>query len=268
MEGNSLPTFFAILTGVVLMVIMAVFIISIVIIHKQRQIKNRHKIQLLKADYENTILNAEKEIREQTLLFVSQELHDNIGQLLSLTKLVLNNPDGSSVYEGKKLINQIIREVRNLSKSINKDYLISLKFEDFLVEELEKIEKSGFCATSFDKSGNFFEELEGDAKLVLIRMVQECLNNAIKHASPSLISINIYQEGDIPTLRIWDDGVGFDPQSYSSGLGIKNLKSRIKAINGKVEIVSGINKGSEIKIQFEKPTDNKDGNQNPDHISG
>ncbi|MDN3689568.1 sensor histidine kinase [Cyclobacterium jeungdonense] len=256
MEGNSLPTFLAILTGVVLMVIMAVFIIAIVIIHRQRQIKNRHKIQLLKADYENTILNAEKEIREQTLLYVSQELHDNIGQLLSLTKLVLNNPDGSSVYEGKKLINQIIREVRSLSKSINKDYLSSLKFEDFLAEELGKIERSGFCATTFEKLGNSFEGLEGDKKLVLIRMVQECLNNAIKHASPTLISIKIYHEAGVPTLLIRDDGVGFDPESDSSGLGIKNLKSRIKAVNGQVEVVSGINEGTEIKIQFGNPTDN------------
>jgi signal transduction histidine kinase len=253
MEGNSLPTFLAILTGVVLMVIMAVFIIAIVIIHKQRQIKNRHRIQLLKADYENTILNAEKEIREQTLHFVSQELHDNIGQLLSLTKLVLNNPDGSGVYEGKKLINQIIKEVRSLSRSINKDYLSSLAFEDFLSGELEKIEKSGFCATSFEKSGDCFDDLEGDKKLVLIRMVQECLNNAIKHASPTFISINMYQEAEIPTLLIRDDGVGFDPQSESSGLGIKNLKSRIKAINGRVEVISGINEGTEIKIQFENP---------------
>lgn len=254
MEGNSLPTFLAILTGVVLMVIMAVFIIAIVIIHKQRQIRNRHKIQLLKADYENTILNAEKEIREQTLLYVSQELHDNIGQLLSLTKLVLNNPDGSGVYEGKKLINQIIREVRSLSKSINRDYLSSLKFEDFLTEELEKIKKSGFCATTFEKSVNSFEGLEGDKKLVLIRMVQECLNNAIKHASPTLISIKIYLEAGIPTLLIRDDGVGFDSQSDSSGLGIKNLKARIKAINGQVQVASGMNEGTEIKIQFENTT--------------
>lgn len=251
MEDNALPTFLAILTGVVLMVIMAVFIVTIVIIHRQRQIKNRHKIQLLKADYENTILNAEKEIREQTLLFVSQELHDNIGQLLSLTKLVLNSPNGSGISEGKKLINQIIREVRSLSRSINKDYLNALKFEDFLTDELAKIEKSGYCKTSFEKKVDFFDSLEGDKKLVVIRMVQECLNNAIKHASPQLISIHLVEEGGIPTLLIRDDGVGFDTHSESSGLGIKNLKSRIKAINGQVDVVSGPNKGTQIKIQLE-----------------
>lgn len=102
-EDSSQQTFFAILTGVILMVIMAAFIIVIVIVHRQRQIKNRHKIQIIKADFKNTILNAEKEIRENTLHYVSQELHDNIGQLLSLTKIVLNNPDPAAVFEGKNL---------------------------------------------------------------------------------------------------------------------------------------------------------------------
>lgn len=252
MEDSALNTFLAILTGVVLMVIMAVFIITIVVIHRQRQIKNRHKIQILKADYENTILNAEKEIREQTLYHVSQELHDNIGQLLSLTKLVLNNPDGSGLSEGKKLINQIIREVRSLSKSINKDYIREVEFEGFLVEELSRIEKSGYCATAFKKSGSPVNFINVDKKLVLIRMVQECLNNAIKHASPTLISVKLSMDEEMFLLTIEDDGVGFDASEPSNGLGIKNLKSRIQAIEGQVEVKSAPQKGTQICISLEK----------------
>ncbi|NHE56886.1 sensor histidine kinase [Cyclobacterium plantarum] len=252
MEDSALNTFLAILTGVVLMVIMAVFIITIVVIHRQRQVKNRHKIQILKADYENTILNAEKEIREQTLYHVSQELHDNIGQLLSLTKLVLNNPDGSGLSEGKKLINQIIREVRSLSKSINRDYIRDVEFERFLMEELDRIEKSGYCATAFEKSGSPVNVIDGDKKLVLIRMVQECLNNAIKHASPTLISIKLSMDEEKFLLTIEDDGVGFDASKPSNGLGIKNLKSRIQAIEGQVEVRSAPQKGTHICISLEK----------------
>tara|TARA_R110000737_G_scaffold174687_1_gene199993 strand:- start:11535 stop:12308 length:774 start_codon:yes stop_codon:yes gene_type:complete len=250
-EDDSLQTFFAILTGVVLMVIMAAFIIAIVIVHRQRQIKNRHKIQIIKADFKNTILNAEKEIREHTLQYVSQELHDNIGQLLSLTKLVLNNPDPASVYEGKKLINQIIKEVRGLSRSINKDYINDVKFEEFLEEELGKIQKSGFCEVSFQKKGNPIVFVESDKKLVLIRLVQECLNNAIKHASPTLISITIINKENRLILRIKDDGDGFDMTTVSQGLGLRNIHSRVEAIGGKVKIDSSIGKGTEIEIELE-----------------
>ncbi len=232
------------------MVIMSVFIVVIVIIHKQRQIKNRHKIQILKADYENTILNAEKEIREETLQYVSQELHDNIGQLLSLTKLVLNNPSPSSATEGKRLVNQIIKEVRQLSKSINKDYLKELKFEEFLAEELNKIEKSGFCKTQLTIEKEIGERLDGDKKLVLVRMVQECINNVIKHASPKLLTLKLMANENDLELCMEDNGVGFNVAEKSSGLGIRNLKSRVEAINGTIDIASKIDSGTQIRIKI------------------
>lgn len=232
------------------MVIMSVFIVVIVIIHKQRQIRNRHKIQILKADYENTILNAEKEIREETLQYVSQELHDNIGQLLSLTKLVLNNPAPSSAMEGKRLVNQIIKEVRQLSKSINKDYLKDLKFEDFLAEELIKIEKSGFCKTKLTIEKEIGARLDGNKKLVLVRMVQECINNVIKHASPKLLSLKLMASENELELWMEDDGIGFNLAEKSNGLGIRNLKSRVEAINGTVDIASKIDSGTQIRIKI------------------
>src|SRR5690554_6039382 len=129
MQSDSIELFFVLLSGIFLMFMMSGFIVAIVVIHRQRQVKNKHRVELMKANYEKTILNVEKEIREETLQYVSQELHDNIGQMLSLTKLVLNNPEPTAVLEGKKLINQIIGEVRSLSKSINRDYIKDLKFE-------------------------------------------------------------------------------------------------------------------------------------------
>jgi len=250
-EDDSLQTFFAILAGVVLMVIMAAFIIAIVIVHRQRQIKNRHKIQIIKADFKNTILNAEKEIREHTLHYVSQELHDNIGQLLSLTKLVLNNSDPASVFEGKKLINQIIKEVRSLSRSINKDYINDVQFVSFLEEELGKVQKSGFCEVSFVNEGGPIDFVEGDKKLVLIRLVQECLNNSIKHASPTLISIELKNLRGKLLLCIKDNGEGFDVTNVSQGLGLRNINARVEAIGGKVQIGSELGKGTRIEIELE-----------------
>lgn len=230
------------------MFIMSGFIVAIVIIHRQRQVKNRHRIELMKADYEKTLLNVEKEIREETLLYVSQELHDNIGQMLSLTKLVLANPEPSGVMEGKKLINQIIKEVRSLSKSINRDYLKEMKFGDFLREELEKIERSGFCQTELILPSSTVEISDDDKKLILIRVVQECLNNAIKHATPTWIKIHMTLTDTLLELIIFDDGVGFDTQHESNGLGLRNLQSRMNAICGNISFQSEPQKGTQIKL--------------------
>jgi signal transduction histidine kinase len=250
MQSNSFELFFVLLSGIFLMFIMSGFIVAIVIIHRQRQVKNRHRVELMKADYEKTILNVEKEIREETLQYVSQELHDNIGQMLSLTKLVLNNPDPSAVLEGKKLINQIIKEVRSLSKSINRDYIKDLKFEDFLKEELDKIERSGFCKTELTQTDSMVDILDENKKLILIRMVQECLNNAMKHASPTKIGVHINHHGPNLELTITDDGVGFDMDNHSKGLGLINLQSRINAIDGTIKVLSEPQKGTEIKMSL------------------
>lgn len=250
MDNNSLELFFILLSGIFLMFLMSVFIVAIVIIHRQRQVKNRHRVELMKADYEKTILNVEKEIREETLLYVSQELHDNIGQMLSLTKLVLNNPEPASVQEGKKLVNQIIKEVRSLSRSINKDYLKELRFDTFLKEELDKIERSGFCRTKFIHATPIVEIKDENKKLILIRVVQECLNNAIKHASPSCITITLACSAAELELDIADDGVGFDPSQASTGLGLRNLQSRMEAIEGNIRFLSKPQEGTLISIRL------------------
>lgn len=86
---------------------------------------------------------------------------------------------------------------------------------------------------------------------MLIRLVQECLNNAIKHASPTLIAIKIKNPGEKMILSVEDDGEGFDMERVSQGLGLRNIHSRVQAINGKVQIDSEIGKGTRIEIELE-----------------
>lgn len=251
MEDNSFEVFITLAVSLFLMIIMSTFVVSMVLIHRQRQVKDKHKMEIMKAEFEKTVLNVEKEIREDTLHFVSQELHDNVGQMLSLAKLVLNNPDPSSVAEGKKIINQIIKEVRALSKSINRDYIKDVKFKDFLAEELQKIERSGFCKTSLHVHGELPPFSDDNKKLILIRLVQECLNNAIKHASPEHIEIILAYDKPLLSLNITDDGQGFDTQAQSAGLGLGNLKSRMASIEGELHIRSQPEKGTSIQMSLE-----------------
>ncbi|WP_114751577.1 sensor histidine kinase [Pleomorphovibrio marinus] len=251
MEGNSFEVFVTLAASLFLMIIMSTFVVSMVLIHRQRQVKDKHKMEIMKADFEKTVLNVEKEIREDTLHYVSQELHDNVGQMLSLAKLVLNNPDPESVAEGKKIINQIIKEVRALSKSINRDYIKDVGFEDFLAEELQKIEGSGFCKTSLQVQGELPSFSDDNKKLILIRLVQECLNNAIKHAAPEHIDIILTYDKPLLSLKITDDGQGFDTQAQSAGLGLRNLKSRMTSISGDLHIRSQPEKGTSIQMSLE-----------------
>lgn len=247
MVQDSSQLIFVIILGMILMLLMSGFIVVMVLFHRQRQFRNRQKMERLTAEYENTILSVEKEIREQTLVHVGQELHDNIGQILSLTKLTLRHSDPQRITEARELVQQAIKEVRSLSKAINLDWVKEIDLTDFIANELDKISSLDFCQTSFHIEVEHIP-LDDSKKLVLVRMIQECLNNAIKHASPSLIKVRIEKSPERLSIAIQDDGIGFDLGQASNGQGLRNLESRMKTIGGEIDVSSAPGEGTHIRL--------------------
>ncbi|RIW18524.1 histidine kinase [Algoriphagus lacus] len=246
-QDNELA--FLIVSGTFLTALMGTFIVAMVVLHRQRQVQNRQKIDQLKVEYEKTLLNIENEIQQETLTQVGRELHDNIGQLLSLAKLNLNSSKPEKQAEGKDYINQIIKEVRALSKTLNLDWVESITMDEFISHQLERIQSTGFCKTSLD-SDHSFNQLPKDQKLILIRVIQECLNNAIKHAQPDTISIRIYQKGSKRSIEIKDDGKGFDSSIKTNGSGLYNLSKRMETVGGKFNLTSVVGKGTLITLEL------------------
>ncbi len=233
--------------GAFLVIIMSTFIISMVVLHRQRQVQNRQKLDQIKIEHEKTLLNIENEIQQETLTHIGRELHDNIGQLLSLAKLNFGSAKPEKQSEGRVILNQIIKEVRGLSKTLNIDWVESISLAEFINQELRKIQATGFCETSLENNMEDFA-LTKDQKLVLIRVTQECLNNAIKHASPDRIDVKIYQNGKGKVIEISDNGHGFDQTIPSKGSGMTNLKKRMETIGGEFQLTSVVGKGTDIKL--------------------
>ena len=131
--------------GIFFSLIMSFFVVAMVLLHRQRQIQNRQKINQLKTEHEKTLLNIENEIQQETLSHIGRELHDNIGQLLSLAKLNFGSAKPEKQSEGKVILNQIIKEVRGLSKTLNIDWVETISLSEFIKQELRKIQATGFC---------------------------------------------------------------------------------------------------------------------------
>lgn len=235
--------------GIFFSLLMSLFVVGMVFIHRQRQAQNRQKLDQIKVEHDKTLLNIENEIQQETLSYIGRELHDNIGQLLSLAKLNFGSAKPEKQSEGKVILNQIIKEVRGLSKTLNIDWAESVSLDEFINQELVKIQATGFCETSLENSLENFE-LTKDQKLVLIRVTQECLNNAIKYASPEMIEVKIYQNEKGKVIQIIDDGKGFDQTVKSSGSGMTNLKKRMETIGGEFQLTSVIGKGTVIKLML------------------
>lgn len=235
--------------GIFFAFFMSAFVIAMVFIHRQRQVQNRQRLDQIKAEHEKTLLNVENEIQQETLTHIGRELHDNIGQLLSLAKISLHSAKPEKQAEGKEYITQIIKEVRALSKTLNLDWVESITLDEFIQQQLEKIQSTGYCETSLN-SDQSFQELKKDQKLVLIRVIQECLNNAIKHAQPELIIIQISGNDSSRKIEIIDDGAGFDTTVQTQGSGMFNLPKRMETIGGKFNLTSAVGKGTHITLEL------------------
>lgn len=227
--------------------VITIFVIAIVYAHQIRQRKNKNKLKQLKSAYEKILLDVKNEIQQETLSYVGSELHDNIGQLLSLTKLNLNSGKPEKISESKKLIAKIIGEVRALSKTLDTGWVHEINLEKFVRNELKKMESVGFCKTEL-QTNITSQNIPKDKKLVLIRAIQECLNNIMKHSSPTLISVELSVDFTGLTIKINDDGGGFNPNEKTAGTGLQNLKKRMETLSGSFSLSSEIGKGTQITL--------------------
>jgi signal transduction histidine kinase len=198
------------------------------------------ELQHLTLQYEKAILSSKQEIQEQTLKTVSQEIHDNIGQVLSLAKLNLSgleqkNP-GIDLTETRELIGKAIADLRDLSKSLHPERIAKQPLVESFLFELNRLEKTGMMKTQFEVSGEVFE-MEEEKKVILYRVFQEVMNNAIKHSEATVFNVNMTFQQDVLGIVLSDDGHGFS-ENIQEGIGLSSIRTRMKLIQGMVDIES------------------------------
>jgi signal transduction histidine kinase len=255
-DKNQLAGF--IVTGtIVFSVLVTVIIIFLFQIQKKNQ-KHIFEKQQLQSRYQQELLQTQLEIQEQTLKTISQEIHDNIGQVLSLAKLNLNTMETDKpeelkekIIDSKKLVSKAIQDLRDLSKSMNTDNIEALGLVRAVEYEMDMIRKTGF-KTELNVEGSIIR-LEPQKELILFRIIQEVTNNIIKHAEAASIEIKIaYTENELK-IEVKDDGKGFDLSSLNEnakefGIGIRNMHSRARLINADFNMNSEMGKGTIVSI--------------------
>ena len=244
----------SIVVASVFFILIGSFLLLIVFVFLRRQRKNKEEKEEMKNRFERTLLKTQLEIQEQTFTYISQEIHDNIGQILSLVRLNLNT-FGSVVSEEKlnqtdDLLGKAIKDLRDLSHNLQKNRIHDIGIVESIRQLLLSIEKTGQYSTSFQASDNF-HILDPNTDIILYRMIQEIVNNIIKHAMANKIDIEIKSEPDMTTLRISDNGIGFDTallQQERSGIGLQNIINRAKTIDAAIDVKSVPGNGTIITL--------------------
>ncbi|GAC1439888.1 MAG: hypothetical protein NVSMB63_05690 [Sediminibacterium sp.] len=206
----------------------------------------------MKNRFEQTLLKTQLEIQEQTFSHISQEIHDNIGQVLSLVRLNLStfsNVAGEVKFDHTdELLGKAIKDLRDLSHSLQTNRIHDIGIIESIRQLMITLEKTGRYKTRLDIADSFMG-IDKDTDLILFRMVQEIINNIIKHAAASIITIEITGDATEATVVVSDNGSGFDTEKLKTtgkGIGLQNIFNRAKMIHATVDIKSKPGNGTAI----------------------
>jgi two-component system, NarL family, sensor kinase len=201
-------------------------------------------------------LQSQLEIQEQTFQKISREIHDNIGQKLTLAKLYLNTFDFDDrhtamqqVNDSVNIIGEAINDLSDLSHSMSSEIILNSGLIKALEFEAEQLAKTALYKIIFSATGSPVF-LDTKTELVLFRIVQEALNNIIKHANATVIDINLHYTAALLAMQIKDDGKGFCIDENNTGTGLQNIKKRVGTLSGNLTINSTLGIGTEIKIEI------------------
>ncbi|MBP0611520.1 hypothetical protein J8J42_00475 [Chryseobacterium sp. cx-311] len=253
-EGAELLIIFSSL--IILMVLIMMVLIYVGFLRKKSEMILQEQEKELKFAQELAL--SQIEMREQTLRYVGQELHDDIGQKLSVAKL-LNNKLSSQLQLSEReflkeindLLGECISDIRNLSKTFISHHIEHIGLIESIEREVRRIKKLDFITVNYIHN---VKEINIDPKhsLILFRIIQECVNNVLKHSRSK--KLDIVLDDCIKTLeiRIIDQGIGIPKNSGEDGSGLRNITNRAQVINADFTIDSVKDQGTEVKIVYPK----------------
>lgn len=223
------------------------------IIEQQNDEINRQKINELQDKMQINSMQSMIDGQEIERERIAKDLHDSLGGLLSTIKLKVDNisnksSGSSSDFKGATaLLDTAVAEVRSISQNLQPGALNRLGLIPAVNDLINRYDIEGGPDIHFQHF-DIPVKLDQQVALVIYRIIQEVLNNAIKHACASEILVQLNKEHDEIVIHIEDDGVGFDPQKRHSGMGLDNIKSRVNYLKGTMEIDSRPKQGTSFLI--------------------
>jgi signal transduction histidine kinase len=244
---------------IIFSVIFLLFFLGIVIfIFQYRKRKILHEKEKVEIDKQHKVdlLNTQLQSQQQTMQHIGTEIHDNVGQKLTLASLYTKQLSSKSMQEMEmkmasvgNIIDESLTELRQLSKTLTNPELANASLEFLLQEEAKRINVSGICHVSINNSGVDIVLPQAD-KNILFRLLQEFVQNSLKHSGCRRISIALEKMKEKLFITATDDGKGFDTSVVSTGIGLQNMKRRGEQLNAIYQLSSEVGKGTTLTLQL------------------
>jgi len=253
MDGNSTILILIASLTVILLVVVIIIIFSV---FQNRKIKFLFEQKETKQRFDEEIIKSKLETQEQTLQNISWELHDNVGQLLSVARMQLNivqpnlnEEQKAIVQETGDIISKSLQEIRSLSKLLNPEVVRNIGLHEAIQLEIDRFNRLNYINAIFDVNGSIIPIDQKD-EIILFRIIQEFLSNSVKHSKTKKMDVVATYNREVLIIKIQDYGVGFDDASIKKGSGLLNMKSRAELINTEFDLKSEKNKGVSLTLTY------------------
>lgn len=248
---------YAVIITTFFLVLLIGFIIILLMSYTRKRVS--HEKQILEKEYQfqQTLLSAQIETQEQTFENISQELHDNIGQQITALNFQLENqklkqPDTKEALNKiSDTLSTIARQIQSLSHSLNPNWLQQQGLLVSIAQEIERLDHISSIDFQFRCDDAPALSLNTEEQIIIFRIFQEIINNALKHAQAQYIVINIHAAQPFQ-LSVNDDGIGFNWEQMkiqSKGLGLLNMQKRAQIIGFDCIIESKKSQGTSIVLK-------------------
>jgi len=244
--------------------IAVIFILLFFVIGFFRAFQKRKNKLLLerieaKQKFERELSASQLEIQEQTFKNIAWELHDNVGQLLSVVSMQLNimltkAPETlqEQIKDTRTVVSDTVQEIRDLSKRLNNDVVNKNGLVRSLQIEIERFNRLGFLEATYQINGTE-KYISAEHEILIFRMYQEFLSNVMRHSKAKKLSVTLnYTTANLEIIAE-DDGVGFDTSEKTESSGLQTIKGRAELLNAAYSLTSEIGKGTQLTLIYPYP---------------
>ena len=255
MNANQIYLIFFL--GTLILTIFSFFLILFLVHYKRRQQLFQKEKLMLEYQYQSQLLQTRLEVQEQSFQYFSEEIHDNIGQQFTICKLQLHQLQDYCKEDGFVLLQQTtdtlskaLSDLRNISHTLNGNFISKKGLYASLKQEISNISSIRKVQILFDVEGEIMP-LGNEKELLIFRIIQEAITNALKHSAPERIMIRLHYEPALFTVKIIDDGKGFVTISENTGLGLHNMQLRAALLNGTISFDSSGKTGTVVTLKID-----------------
>jgi len=227
-----------------LVILLSGFIIYLTIFHRQNKNRVYTEKMLQEERFNKELLSSRVEVQEATFSSVGIELHDNVGQLISSALMLINMTERNlpevpvTLTSASQALNKSILELRSLSKSLNREWLEQFDLYSNLQIEIGRLNSGQELKIILNEMDENLL-LTPEQQFLLFRMLQEGMQNVVRHAIADSLQVTINRKGQHVLAELKDNGCGFDTKSKTTGVGISNMRQRALSLGGSVKWESG-----------------------------